>query len=158
MSLQFFSTEVSVDVIERKKENGDEEHVILRIQAIENNEKRSNKSSTSLSSSVMNFDCSNSNIALDLFDFTVIFPYHICFDRLLVIEHCGLQIQKYFTDIVFKETMLFDLLEIVHPNISFNFQNIISYINSTFVAKLKQGPATIDNVPRLKGRPLKFVN
>lgn len=145
VSREFFSAEVSVDVIDRKKETGvgvigksEEEHVTFKIRTI-NDANEDNKSTTSLSSAVVNVDYGNSNLALSLFDFTIIFPYHVCFDRLLVVEHCGLQIQKHFPDVTPRETMLFDLFEFLNPDVPLNFQNIIRYINSTFVAKLKLG-------------------
>lgn len=50
-------------------------------------------------------------------DFSEAFPYHICFDRDLFLEHFGSYIQKTYPLAQRQETRVTDILELVHPEV-----------------------------------------
>ncbi|KAK6033755.1 hypothetical protein OSTOST_00056 [Ostertagia ostertagi] len=57
-------------------------------------------------------------------DFSIAFPYHICFDKDLLIEHCGHYIKTAYPQAIRQETRVTDILELVHPEASLMFMKI----------------------------------
>ncbi|EFP03135.1 CRE-GCY-35 protein [Caenorhabditis remanei] len=70
-------------------------------------------------------------------DFGLAFPYHICFDPDLFLEHFGNFIKKTYPNATRQETRVTDLLELVHPEVPFSYESIKYYKNSLFVFRLK---------------------
>ncbi|EGT58389.1 hypothetical protein CAEBREN_31325 [Caenorhabditis brenneri] len=70
-------------------------------------------------------------------DFAQAFPYHICFDPDLFLEHFGNFIKKTYPNAMRQETRVTDLLELVHPEVPFSYESIKYYKNSLFVFRLK---------------------
>lgn len=154
--------EIVMKVLERKQEHVEkdgmgalEEHVIFHIEEIN----RDTRQPTNFSRSTLNIsnEYANKEISLTLRDFVTIFPHHFCFDRRLVIEHCGVYIKRMFPFLIRRETSLFDIVEMMHPEIPMNYDNFVHYINGTFVFKLKRffdNPEEADNTEGvyLKGK------
>lgn len=129
-------------VLERKQEHIEkdgmgtlEEHVVFHIEEIN----RDTRQPSNFSRSTLNVsnEYAHKDISLSLREFATIFPHHLCFDRRLVIEHCGIYIKRMFPFLIRQESTLFDIVEMMHPEIPMNFENFIHYINGTFVFKMK---------------------
>lgn len=140
---QIFDVEISMRVLERRQETIDanegefEEHVVFKIcEVIRNGRSQAviSRSSLTLASELFK----NDQLQLNLKDLANIFPYHICFDKSLKIQHCGTYIQKSCARLILHQSLLTDILHMVHPEIPMTFDNFIHFINGTFVFKIRQ--------------------
>ncbi|GAB6026008.1 Guanylate cyclase soluble subunit beta-1, variant 2 [Chamberlinius hualienensis] len=69
--------------------------------------------------------------------FSLVFPFHIVFDRELVILQAGASISRILPRITRPGCKVTDLLEMIRPHMEFNFDNILSHINTIFVLRLR---------------------
>ncbi|CAI5453055.1 unnamed protein product [Caenorhabditis angaria] len=134
---RIYDTEVVMRVQERKQEHLDAyvtEHVVFVITQVEH-QNSVQKSMSSKSDSLV--DLSSGIYDISPADFAQAFPYHICFDPDLLLEHCGNFIKKTFPDAIIHETPITEMLELVHPEIPFSYESIKSFKNSLFIFRLK---------------------
>uniref|UniRef100_A0A1I7UNV2 guanylate cyclase n=1 Tax=Caenorhabditis tropicalis TaxID=1561998 RepID=A0A1I7UNV2_9PELO len=135
---RIYDTEVVMKVQERKQEHLDAfvtEHVVFVITQIENPNSVQQKSISSKADSQI--DLSTGIYEISSSDFALAFPYHICFDADLFLEHFGNFIKKTYPNAMRQETRVTDLLELVHPEVPFSYESIKYYKNSLFVFRLK---------------------
>ncbi|VDO45742.1 unnamed protein product [Haemonchus placei] len=66
-------------------------------------------------------------------DFSIAFPYHICFNKNLFIEHFGHYIRNAYPFAIRQETRVTDILELV----PFSYESILAFKNSLFVFKMR---------------------
>ncbi|CAD6186362.1 unnamed protein product [Caenorhabditis auriculariae] len=135
---RIYDTEVVMKVQERKQEHLDAfvtEHVVFVISQIENGNSAIQKSISSKSDSQI--DLSAGIYEMSSSDFSTAFPYHICFDRDLYLEHYGSFIKKSYPNAVRQETKVTDIMELVHPEVPFSYDSIKYFKNSLFVFRLK---------------------
>uniref|UniRef100_A0A914D592 guanylate cyclase n=1 Tax=Acrobeloides nanus TaxID=290746 RepID=A0A914D592_9BILA len=72
-------------------------------------------------------------------DFCLMSPTHICFDKKMLIEHCGEFLQKELGFSSKHPTHLATLFEIIQPDYeSMNFKNITKNINAPYMFRLKK--------------------
>lgn len=156
-----FDVDIVMKVTERKQESIDtkdsaemEEHVVFKIAEVVKNGHRPTAISRSTLSLVSEFYAAP--LQLTLRDFMNIFPYHICIDKNLLIDHCGIYVRKAYPFLITGETSMADIVDIVHPEIPMSYDNFIHFINGTFVFKMKQlsdiAPDKPDRAVQLKGR------
>ncbi|VDM64312.1 unnamed protein product [Angiostrongylus costaricensis] len=115
VSRRIYDTEVIMKVQERKQEHLDAfvtEHVVFTISQVESGLRRSSKA---ISTRVEMLESHPGDFEISAEDFVIAFPYHICFDKQLVIEHVGQYIRKTYPMVGQQETKVTDILELVHP-------------------------------------------
>ncbi|XP_038066117.1 guanylate cyclase soluble subunit beta-2-like [Patiria miniata] len=66
------------------------------------------------------------------------FPYHVVFDRHLVIQHCGVKVQQFCPRVTEEGAGLEDFLSIRHPNIALTIENLRSFRTSIFIVDFKK--------------------
>ncbi|ELT99978.1 hypothetical protein CAPTEDRAFT_136948, partial [Capitella teleta] len=81
--------------------------------------------------------------ALSPDNFCLLFPYHVVFDRHLVIKQCGNRLQN-ICPLVRVGSLMTSVSTIVYPRLPFAFHSILEFFNSVFVlhmigGKQKQG-------------------
>ena len=67
------------------------------------------------------------------------FPFHIIFDKQLLIKQCGTSISRVIPQMKSKPCKLTDIFSIIRPHIQLDFQSICSQIMSVFVLGTKSG-------------------
>ncbi|XP_078602354.1 guanylate cyclase soluble subunit beta-1-like [Branchiostoma floridae x Branchiostoma japonicum] len=67
------------------------------------------------------------------------FPFHVMFDRNLVIQQAGTSISRVIPQICLQECKVCDLFDMIRPHIKFAFNSITSHINTVFVLRTKEG-------------------
>ena len=72
--------------------------------------------------------------------FCDVFPFHVVFDRNLIIQQCGVNIKKFrpTTQVGSKAR---DVFQLIKPHIPFTFQSIQRFINASFLLKFAICPA-----------------
>ncbi|KAE9416454.1 hypothetical protein Angca_003586, partial [Angiostrongylus cantonensis] len=137
VSRRIYDTEVIMKVQERKQEHLDAfvtEHVVFTISQVDSGLRRSSKA---ISTKVELLESHSGDFEISAEDFVIAFPYHICFDKELVIEHVGQYIRKTYPMVGHQETKVTDILELVHPEVPFSYESILAFKNSLFVFKMK---------------------
>lgn len=71
--------------------------------------------------------------------FCKIFPFHIIFDRQMVIKQCGSSIFRLIPQIKDKDCKITYIFEIARPHINFDFASIRAHEMSVFVVSIKTG-------------------
>uniref|UniRef100_A0A1I7X370 guanylate cyclase n=1 Tax=Heterorhabditis bacteriophora TaxID=37862 RepID=A0A1I7X370_HETBA len=135
---RIYDTEVIMKVQERKQEHLDAfvtEHVVFVISQVDTESDHPQKSISSKADIKLEMHPGTYNIASD--DFSVAFPYHICFDKDLFLEHFGHYIKKAYPLAIRQETRVTDILELIHPEVPFSYESILAFKNSLFVFKMK---------------------
>ncbi|CAI4221386.1 unnamed protein product [Auanema sp. JU1783] len=138
VSRRIYDAEVIMKVQERKQEHLDAfvtEHVVFVISQVESGSSNPQKSITSKTEMRIEHHQTKFTIAPE--DFSQAFPYHICFDRDLFLEHFGAFIQKMYPMAIQQETRVTDILELIHPEVPFSYESILAFKNSLFIFKLK---------------------
>uniref|UniRef100_A0AC35UGA1 Guanylate cyclase n=1 Tax=Rhabditophanes sp. KR3021 TaxID=114890 RepID=A0AC35UGA1_9BILA len=138
---RIYDTEVVMKVQERKQEHLDTyitEHVVFHITTVKNGSSSSvTKSLTSKSSNSELSLSTNRGYELTLADFMTAFPHHICFDRNLVIQHMGSNLARTIPHIRCTETILSEIVDLIHPELPLSFESLIAFKNSLFVFRIK---------------------
>uniref|UniRef100_A0A7I4Z4G6 guanylate cyclase n=1 Tax=Haemonchus contortus TaxID=6289 RepID=A0A7I4Z4G6_HAECO len=134
---RIYDTEVVMKVQERKQEHLDAfvtEHVVFIISQVET---ESGYLSNAISSKVEQLKWNAGTFEMSSDDFSIAFPYHICFDKNLFIEHFGHYIRNAYPFAIRQETRVTDILELVHPEVPFSYESILAFKNSLFVFKMR---------------------
>ena len=67
------------------------------------------------------------------------FPFHIVFDRNMVIQQTGSSLVRVVPRVVHEVCRIDDILELVRPHMGFSFDSILAHINTVFVLRTKEG-------------------
>lgn len=86
------------------------------------------------------------------------FPFHVMFDRNLVIMQAGTSVTRVLPTLTQENSQITDFMELVRPHMDFTFDNILSHINTVYVLRTR-GSEVIENGRehtrmRLKGQML----
>lgn len=65
------------------------------------------------------------------------FPFHIIFDKHMIIKQCGTSISRVLPQIKNKDCKITDIFNIIRPHIQLDFQSVCSQIMSVFVLATK---------------------
>ncbi|KAM8977602.1 guanylate cyclase soluble subunit beta-2-like [Pelodytes ibericus] len=65
------------------------------------------------------------------------FPFHIVFDKQLRVKQTGVNIQKFVPGMQIVGSRLDEYFTLMHPQVTFSFTNIQTFINSQFVLKTR---------------------
>ncbi|ESO98999.1 hypothetical protein LOTGIDRAFT_142368, partial [Lottia gigantea] len=65
------------------------------------------------------------------------FPYHIIFDKEMMIKQCGYQVKKMLPAFQTPPICMSDNFEVVHPRMALTIENISKFINSIFFISVK---------------------
>ena len=79
------------------------------------------------------------------------FPFHIIFDKQMVIQQCGTSIARVIPQMMQKGCKLTDIFTIIRPHINLEFQSICSQIMSVFVLSTKSGILDLNKIERPNG-------
>lgn len=79
------------------------------------------------------------------------FPFHIIFDKQMVIRQCGTSIARVIPQMMQKGCKLTDIFTIIRPHINLEFQSICSQIMSVFVLSTKSGILDLNKIERPSG-------
>lgn len=71
--------------------------------------------------------------------FCRVFPFHLMFDRELIILHTGATISRVVPMVARTVCKLTDILNPVRPHLDLTFDNILAHINTVYVLKTKTG-------------------
>ncbi|CAJ0931045.1 unnamed protein product, partial [Mesorhabditis belari] len=141
-----FDIEVSINVLERQQErrkSGLVEHVIFSVGADDRHKEgerlahkfRRITRSTQLEHSELAL---KAQVPLSTKDFNVIFPFHICFNKQMIVEHVGQFILCEYALADKKMLKLTDVVQLVQPaDIQLTFKNILSYLNTLFIFQMR---------------------
>ncbi|GMT31336.1 hypothetical protein PFISCL1PPCAC_22633, partial [Pristionchus fissidentatus] len=140
---RIYDTEVIMKVQERKQEHLDAfvtEHVVFVIVQVKTSASNVAKSITSKISEVP--AAIAASVGMGMFDisaedFCLAYPYHICFDKDLRIEHIGAHIRRAYPAFQRQETQVSDIFELIHPEMPLSYESILAFKNSLFVFKMK---------------------
>ena len=70
------------------------------------------------------------------------FPFHIVFDRHMVIQQIGSSLLRVIPQVVRTACRIDDILEMVRPHMDFSFEHIMAHINTVYVLRTKEGILT----------------
>ncbi|KAE9555580.1 hypothetical protein FO519_001251 [Halicephalobus sp. NKZ332] len=141
---RIYDTEVMMRVQERKQEHLETfvmEHVIFAVSQVETGGSSASRSISSRAVSAISIEVTSATeFHIDLVDFCLAFPHHVCFNQHLMVEHVGIFIKNMFPGILKGQTELTDILELIHPEIPLTYESIKAYKNSLFIFKLRDLP------------------
>ncbi|ULT97859.1 hypothetical protein L3Y34_005594 [Caenorhabditis briggsae] len=139
-----FEMEVKVSMLERNQErrkSGMVEHVIFSVEPDDNHRKgkrlfyKFRNTKAQESSPIFNI---STQMLVGLRDFKNIFPYHVCFNKQMVIEHLGIYLLREYGLENKKTLKVSDLMQLVQPSdIQLTYKNVLSYLNTLFIFQLK---------------------
>lgn len=151
-----FNLDVKIVVTERSQEKRNNlmtEHVIYTIESIDelvplvkDNVARSLK-----------FDLSTSKPALgiSLQSFSQMFPMHVCFNKQMIVEHCGEFLQQELNLGKRRMTKLTDIFQLIQPeDVQISFKGFLACLNSLFIFQLKTNLARNNKNNDSPKRPL----
>ncbi|MGH0158204.1 UNVERIFIED_CONTAM: hypothetical protein FKN15_043203 [Acipenser sinensis] len=78
------------------------------------------------------------------YTFCKAFPFHIMFDRDLVLTQCGNAIFRVLPQLQPGSCNLVSVFSLVRPHIDFSFHGILSHINTVFVLRSKEGLLNVE--------------
>uniref|UniRef100_A0A1I7YLM0 guanylate cyclase n=1 Tax=Steinernema glaseri TaxID=37863 RepID=A0A1I7YLM0_9BILA len=136
---RLFDLETKIVVTERsevRRKNGMNEHVIYTIESVSTDPNKNlgvNASKPPAQTTAV-----PQSLPMSAYTFCCMFPTHICFNRQLIIEHCGIFLTREFNLSSKRPTSLSDFLTIVQPNdVQMTFKTLIGYLNSIFIFQVK---------------------
>ncbi|VDL69926.1 unnamed protein product [Nippostrongylus brasiliensis] len=141
-----FDMDVKVNMIERSQERrkaGMVEHVVFALEPDDEHRagkrlsykfKRENRFSAEAEAAE-----AVQTLAVNLKDFTTMFPYHICFNKQLVIEHVGKHLLIEYNLVDKKMLKLTELVQVIQPADiqQLSHKTIMTYLNTLFIFQLK---------------------
>ena len=77
-------------------------------------------------------------VVIDAQTFITSFPYHVVFDKNMVVKHGGIKMQEICPGLNIEGARLDDFLVLRHPLISLTVDNIQVFINNIFMAEIKK--------------------
>lgn len=80
------------------------------------------------------------------YTFCKAFPFHIIFDRDLVITQCGNAIYRVLPQLQPGNCSLLSVFSLVRPHIDISFHGILSHINTVFVLRSKEGLLDVEKL------------
>lgn len=89
--------------------------------------------------------------------FAAMFPSHVCFNRQMVIEHCGEFLFNELDMAKKRTSKVTDLFTMLQPDdVPLNFKSIVTYLNSVYILRLKmpikRNTTAVHNGGGVKGR------
>ena len=79
------------------------------------------------------------------------FPFHVIFDKDLIIRHMGVSLSRLFPRAIGNETKLGNLFELIRPSVPLTYPNIRSAIHNVFILQtIKSTTVHKHNVPNRK--------
>ncbi len=72
------------------------------------------------------------------------FPFHIMFDRNLMVIQAGDSVCRVLPQLTAEDVNFGDLFQCVRPQIEFTVDSVLAHINTVFVMKTKQGVLVVD--------------
>lgn len=83
-------------------------------------------------------------VMLDGYTFITSFPYHVVFDKNMVIKHGGMKIQEICPGINKEGAQLNDFMFLRHPLIELTVDNVQVFLNNIFMAEIKKETMSAD--------------
>uniref|UniRef100_A0AAQ4R9A4 Guanylate cyclase soluble subunit beta-1 n=1 Tax=Gasterosteus aculeatus aculeatus TaxID=481459 RepID=A0AAQ4R9A4_GASAC len=80
------------------------------------------------------------------YTFCKAFPFHLMFDRDLMLTQCGNAIYRVLPQLQPGTCILPSVFSLVRPHIDFSFHGILSHINTVFVLRSKEGLLNVETV------------
>uniref|UniRef100_A0A670J564 Guanylate cyclase soluble subunit beta-1 n=1 Tax=Podarcis muralis TaxID=64176 RepID=A0A670J564_PODMU len=80
------------------------------------------------------------------YTFCKAFPFHIIFDRYLVVTQCGNAIYRVLPQLQPGYCNLLSVFSLVRPHIDISFHGILSHINTVFVLRSKEGLLDVEKL------------
>nr|CDJ83578.1 Haem NO binding and Haem NO binding associated and Adenylyl cyclase class-3 4 guanylyl cyclase domain containing protein [Haemonchus contortus] len=146
VSRLLFEMDVKLVVLERSQErrkSGMVEHVVFSLEPDEEHRAGKRlaykfKRDTRLYGDVEVAD-PHAPLAVNLKDFSTIFPYHICFNKQMVVEHVGRHLLVEYGLADKKMLKLSELVQLIQPADiqQLTHKTIMSYLNTLFIFQLK---------------------
>ena len=66
------------------------------------------------------------------------FPFHIIFDKDLVVRHMGISLMRLFPRAIATEALINDYFELARPPVDLTYANIRSYVHNVFILNMKE--------------------
>ncbi|GMT05296.1 hypothetical protein PENTCL1PPCAC_27470, partial [Pristionchus entomophagus] len=156
---RIYDTEVIMKVQERKQEHLDAfvtEHVVFVIVQVKTSNSSAAKAITSKISEapIMSITSGMGLFDISAEDFCLAYPYHICFDKDLFIEHIGAHIRRAYPQCQRSETRVSDIFELIHPEMPLSYESILAFKNSLFVFKMKGSGDVVHDGSDAEGKPV----
>lgn len=123
------NTEVEVKVIKTKAESDHVQFAIIEKETTrqENKDENHNVENMSLESKISPAT------------FCRAFPFHILFNRDMIVTQTGFSLVRVIPMVASNNCRVDDVFEMVRPHMKFDFDHIISHINTVYVLRTKEG-------------------
>uniref|UniRef100_A0A1I7X0P2 guanylate cyclase n=1 Tax=Heterorhabditis bacteriophora TaxID=37862 RepID=A0A1I7X0P2_HETBA len=141
-----YEMDVKVNVVERSQErrkSGMVEHVVFSLEPDEDHKAGKRmaykfKRESRVINELVALADGQHILPISIRDFLFIFPYHICFNKQMVVEHVGYHLLKEYGLGDKKMLKLTELVQLVQPaDIQITYKNITTYLNTLFIFQLK---------------------
>ncbi|GAB1601943.1 guanylate cyclase soluble subunit beta-1-like [Argonauta hians] len=127
---QVYNSQVNVEVIQTK---GDEcDHVQFAITE-QNKEKESTNTEMDVNENTLSTEPKMSPMS-----FCRAFPFHVVFDRNMVICQTGNSISRVIPEVMGNELKMIDIFEMIRPHMTLTFEDILAHINTVYVFRSKK--------------------
>lgn len=130
IALKLHNSEVDVEIIKTKEDGID--HVQFAIIDKTNNEGNSNIELEEYDNSLATEHSISPNT------FCIAFPFHIVFDRNMVIHQAGASLNRVIPGTTRDDCKINEMFEMVRPHMPFEFEYILSHINTVYVIRTKE--------------------
>ena len=153
-----FDIDVRVFVTERsqeKRNNTVTDHVIFTVEAINDNIALVKDNNSIYRSLQTDASINKTPLGISIQSFAQMFPMHVCFNKQMIIEHCGEFLQKELNLGKRKMTKLTEIFQLVQPeDVQLSFKGFLACLNSLFVFQIKTTLARNEKKNVVQKRPL----
>lgn len=136
-----FDIKVKITVMERtqeKRNNVLTEHVIFNIESIDDSVALVSSNALTMNLLQLNLSGTKPPPGISLQSFSKMFPFHICINKQMIIEHCGEFLQHELNLNKRKMTKLTEIFNLIQPeDVQLSFKGLVTYLNSLFIFQLK---------------------
>jgi guanylate cyclase soluble subunit beta len=139
--------QVSVEIIQTKDEEHD--HAQLAITEISSggSEMKLDEADLTMGNQL------NLEPKISPMSFCKAFPFHIIFDRNLMVIQAGDSVCRVLPQLSAEDVNFGDLFQCVRPQIEFTVESVLAHINTVFVMKTRQGVLVVDEETTPPGSP-----
>uniref|UniRef100_A0AC34Q5T6 Guanylate cyclase n=1 Tax=Panagrolaimus sp. JU765 TaxID=591449 RepID=A0AC34Q5T6_9BILA len=152
-----FNLDVKIFVTERSQEKRNNlmtEHVIYTIEPLNELTPLVKEHNNNLKSLQFELSTTKPALGISLQSFAQMFPMHVCFNKQMIIEHCGEFLQQELNLGKRRMTKLTDIFQLIQPeDVQISFKGFLACLNSLFIFQLKTNLARNDKNDSSK-RPL----
>ena len=140
--------QVSIEIIHTKDEDNDHAQLaITEISSGDSSEMKLDEADLTMGGQL------NLEPKISPMSFCKAFPFHIIFDRNLMVIQAGDSVCRVLPQLSAEDVNFGDLFQCVRPQIEFTMDSVLAHINTVFVMKTRQGVLVVDEQNTPPGSP-----